>query len=80
MQMEYEILEKNDEFEDDACVKNSSHFVQSKEFFELLNILLDSAASKDPSIDDDEKILSKHNVGDMHLLKSISLVNYIFSF
>jgi hypothetical protein len=67
MQTDYE-LEKNDEF-----AKNSSHlshFVKSKEFFELLNILLNSASSNEDSSKEydaeQEKILRK----------SISLVIY----
>ena len=75
--MEYVLEEKNDLFEDDTYVKSSSHFVHSKEFFELLNYLLESASSKDP---DGEAILSKHTVEDLYLAKSIALVNFRLSF
>ena len=70
MQMDYELLEKNDEFEDDTCVKFSSHFDQSKEFFELLNNLLNSASTN-------EELSKEKDVEQERILrKSISLVSY----
>lgn len=62
MQMDYEILEKNEEYEDDSCIKISSHFEQADEFFSNLSILL-KATTKDENSDQDdveqERILRK---------------------
>ncbi|CAJ0628726.1 13375_t:CDS:10 [Entrophospora sp. SA101] len=62
MQMDYEILEKNEEYEDDSCIKVSSHFEQADEFFSNLSILLKATAKDENSDQDDveqERILRK---------------------
>ncbi|CAG8496822.1 13874_t:CDS:10, partial [Acaulospora colombiana] len=69
MQMEYEILEKNDSFEDETCVKESSHFEKASEFFSLLPILLKSA---DDSVQLDEK---QDVEQERNLRKLISLID-----
>ncbi|CAG8463919.1 114_t:CDS:10 [Diversispora eburnea] len=68
MQMEYEILEKNEDFEDDTCVKSSSHFEQSSEFFSHLPILLNAI---DDNTDNEEKDVEQERV----LRKLISLID-----
>jgi len=60
--MDYEILEKNEEYEDDSCIKVSSHFEQADEFFFNLSILLKATAKNENSDQDDveqERILRK---------------------
>ncbi|RHZ45413.1 hypothetical protein Glove_680g46 [Diversispora epigaea] len=68
MQMEYEILEKNEDFEDDTCVKSSSHFEQASEFFSYLPILLNSI---DDNTDNGEKDVEQERI----LRKLISLID-----
>ncbi|CAG8754985.1 3398_t:CDS:10 [Cetraspora pellucida] len=53
MQMEYEITGKNDEFGDDTCAKESSHFEQASDFFSRLKILLEDAHHIETNNEDD---------------------------